>query len=592
MNLEQDHLRKLLNNLHIPVLEFDLDFRLVYFNNAALKFLKYDISILDSHLHVDDLVASEFTNLVHTGLNSLLEGAEPSSISIRAVRSDGVEVPIEVFCNVISVDSSKCGFIAYILDMTRRVRIEEKLEDTREFLDLVIEHAYAGIFLVNDKYSFDYVNDRFCEILNRTRSEILGHDFREFLHPDSVQLVGERYIRRQRGEDVPKTYSFKILQKDGTERDVQITSVTMQSRDRSIKTVAQLIDITEETEGRELLKQSEHKYRSLVETMADGLAVDDENGQIIYANDALAKMMGLEKGEQIVGFRDGDVLNGYSNDVLEKRYTDRRMGTTERYDTYLKHRSGRLVPVIVSASPYFDINGEFVGTFAIFSDISELRDAEAEARFLLDLLMHDIGNQLQLILAGSDLCNKESSLEVVEGAQQYVRDGAQRCLDLITKIRRSEEAKDQPLFLTDLIPVLKGEINLLKRLYDIEVETLNLPESVMIFADGALSQLIWNLMENAVKHNPKEEKRIWIEGTTTDDTFKLSIADNGKGLGPAERTQIFDEVRRFGGVGLHIVRQLVLKYGAKLRAEDRVNGYTNEGLKIIITFCIVHEPSE
>jgi len=303
-------------------------------------------------------------------------------------------------------------------------------------------------------------------------------------------------------------------------------------------------------------------------------------------------MMGLEKGEQIVGFRDGDVLNGYSNDVLEKRYTDRRMGTTERYDTYLKHRSGRLVPVIVSASPYFDINGEFVGTFAIFSDISELRDAEAEARFLLDLLMHDIGNQLQLILAGSDLCNKESSLEVVEGAQQYVRDGAQRCLDLITKIRRSEEAKDQPLFLTDLIPVLKGEINLLKRLYDIEVETLNLPESVMIFADGALSQLIWNLMENAVKHNPKEEKRIWIEGTTTDDTFKLSIADNGKGLGPAERTQIFDEVRRFGGVGLHIVRQLVLKYGAKLRAEDRVNGYTNEGLKIIITFCIVHEPSE
>jgi signal transduction histidine kinase len=173
-----------------------------------------------------------------------------------------------------------------------------------------------------------------------------------------------------------------------------------------------------------------------------------------------------------------------------------------------------------------------------------------------------------------------------------VRDGAQRCLDLITKIRRSEEAKDQPLSPVDLIPILKGEINLLNRLYDIELEVSGIPNSLFVLADSALSQMLWNLMENSVKHNPKEERKIWIKGKMKSGTFTLSISDNGPGIGPAERTQIFQEVRRFGGVGLHIVRQLVHKYGAKLDAKDRIDGYTNEGLEVIITFQTISPPSE
>ena len=592
MPIEQEQLRTICPNMHIPVVEIDLDLKLIYANPAALQLLRRKESFLNSETSVLDLISPNHQNLVETALRALQEGAEPSSISIRALRSDGVEIPIETFGDTVLCKGKVCGFVVYVLDMTRRAHVEDKLKEQKEFFDLVIEHSHAGIFLVNDSFGFDYVNDRFCELVGRTRSELIGHDFREFLHPESLKMVEERYIRRQRGEDVPKTYSFRILRKDGEIRVVEITSVTMQARDGSTKTVAQLIDITDETEGRELLKQSEYMYRTLVETMEDGLAIDDTSGNLVYANDALARMMGYDCGSDLIGFQDGDILNGFTNDVFKKKYSERLEGTPESYETFLKHKSGRHVPVYVSASPFYDISGEFAGTFAIFSNMSELREAEAETRFLLDLLMHDIGNQLQLILAGSDLCNKESSIEVVEGAQQYVRDGAQRCLDLITKIRHAEEAKDQPLSKMDLIPVLKAEVNLLNRLYDIDLKVTNIPESITILADGALSQMLWNLMENAVKHNTNEDRKLWIEGNLKDGEFELSISDNGPGLGPAERTQIFKEVRRFGGVGLHIVRQLVQKYGATMWAEDRVEGYRQEGLRVVISFPIKSDSSE
>ncbi|MGY5874570.1 MAG: PAS domain-containing sensor histidine kinase [Candidatus Thorarchaeota archaeon] len=587
MNLERDALRKVAETMHLPVVEFDLDYNFLYANKAALDLLEMGPSVLDSNLIVDDLLASDNVSLVHSGFQALIDGVTPTPVSVRAIRSDKVQVPIEAFGNLVYSKGEVCGFVVYVLDMTRRSRIEEKLKEREEFFHLVIEHSHAGILVIDNKFMFEYANDRLCDMIGRTRSELIGHDFRNFVHPDSVAIVGDRYLKRQRGEDVPSVYEFQVLHKDGTVIDAQVTSATMKDHDGTIKTVAQLVDITISQQSKALLEASEHRYRSLIETMADGLVIDDINGKLVYANETLTRMMGYDSPEELIGLQDGDILNGFSNDVIEEKHAARREGATERYETYLKHRSGRLIPVMVSASPYFDMSGAYSGTFAILTDISELRTAEAESRFLLDLLMHDVGNQLQLILAGSDLCNTESSIEVIEGAQSYVREGANRCLDLITKIRRAEEAKDQPLQPIDIVEVLKAESNLLTRLYDVKVEMKGIPKSVMINADGALSQMLWNLMENAVKHNPGPERMVWIGGKMEDDTFHLSISDNGPGLGRSERTQIFEEIRRFGGVGLHIVRRLISKYHAKLTADERIQGYPSEGLKVTVVFKVL-----
>jgi signal transduction histidine kinase len=167
-------------------------------------------------------------------------------------------------------------------------------------------------------------------------------------------------------------------------------------------------------------------------------------------------------------------------------------------------------------------------------------------------------------------------------------DGAHRCIDLIHKVRSAEESKVEPLKPVDLVEVLVGEAHLLARQHGITPEIKNLPETLMVNADSALSQLVWNIMENAVKHNRNPKKRIWIDGRRSrGNKFKLAIADDGPGLSDAKKIQIFNPERRFGGVGLHLVRRLVKKYGAILEIKNRVRGRPGKGLKVIITFDIL-----
>ncbi|MEE9353167.1 MAG: PAS domain-containing sensor histidine kinase [Candidatus Thorarchaeota archaeon] len=579
--------RAVYDKISLAVVEFDAELNLLYANAAAQNLLSLRKSDIDTGLHVANWIVPEQVKLVQEAFRRLRNGAEPTSLSLRALRGNAVQVPIEVFADMIHHRGKLKGYVVYATDMTRRAQIEDKLIEKRAFFKTSVENSLAGIFQIGHDFRFEYMNDKLCDMVGRTRSELLGHDFREFLHPDSVDLVADRYVKRQRGENVPSIYEFKIIRKDGASRDVEITSTTMMGRDGKMNTIAQLLDITEEVESKRALEESERRYRDLVETMDDGLAMDDENGVITYINDALCKMLGYAR-EEIVGLSGYEIFHSISKNGYGRRSIARAEGITEHYEAELLTKNGATVPVMVSACPLPTENGDYKGSFALFTDISELKSVEAEARFLLDLILHDIGNQLQLVLAGADLAHKESSPEVIETAQQYILDGAHRCIDLIHKVRSAEESKVEPLRPVDLIEVLIGEAHLLARQHGVTPRIKNLPETLMVNADSSLSQLVWNIMENSAKHNRNPKKRIWVNGRRVKgNKFKLVIADDGPGLSDSKKIQVFNSERRFGGVGLHLVRRLVKKYGAVLEVKDRVRDKPGKGLKIVMTFDIL-----
>jgi PAS domain S-box-containing protein len=583
---EQKQFRKIADKLLLAVFEFDVDLKLIYANPSAFEMLGMSIEELDENITIDDLIAPEQLGIVHTGVDALKKGLPPNPLSLRARRRDNIQMPIEVFAEQILRSNEYAGIRAYVVDMSRRSAIEEKLSDEEEFLRATIEHSQAGILVVGADYKLEFVNDRLCDILGRTHGQLLGRDFRGFLHPDSVELVADRYVKRQKGIPVPSTYETKALHSDGSVLDLQITSTVIKGSTGAVKSVAQILDITVEKESKRALEASERRYRTLVETMVDGLGIDDENGTITYVNNALCEMLGYSRDE-LIGRHDTEILFGFNQDQLNKSVEARKKGFIEQYEAQLVKKTGELLPAIVSAAPLPSTDGEYIGSFALFTDVSALKSAEGEVRFLLDLLLHDIGNQLQLIIAGADLWNKESSLDVIESAQAYIRDGAQRCMDLILKIRSSEESKVEPLRPIDLIEVVRGETHLISTQLGVQPEMIDLPKSVIVYADSALNSLIWNVLENAIKHNPNSERRVWITGEGKGGVFELSIADNGRGLSESQKKQLFEAGRRFGGVGLHLVRRLVSKYGIQLYVEDRVENKPDEGLKIVIPFRLV-----
>ena len=158
----------------------------------------------------------------------------------------------------------------------------DEMRASEEKYRTVVEGALDGVLVVGEDYRFRYVNEKLAEILDGTRQKLIGEDFRDYLDEKSRELVADRYVRRQRGEEVTPRYEFNILRKDGEMRNVEISSNIMKDSRGNTYTVAFVKDITEKKRMEEQLLQNE-KLRALGE-MASGVAHD--------FNNALASILG------------------------------------------------------------------------------------------------------------------------------------------------------------------------------------------------------------------------------------------------------------------------------------------------------------
>jgi len=139
------------------------------------------------------------------------------------------------------------------------------------------------------------------------------------------------------------------------------------------------IDIHNRKVAEEALRESEARYRLLVETMNEGFSIVDENGMMTYANEAFAEMLGFEVDE-LIGRPVGDVICEEDRAVWENEFKKRRKRESNRYEMALVRKNGERIPTIVSPRPLFDAEGVFRGSFAAITGIGDLKRTEKALR--------------------------------------------------------------------------------------------------------------------------------------------------------------------------------------------------------------------
>jgi PAS domain S-box-containing protein len=129
----------------------------------------------------------------------------------------------------------------------------------------------------------------------------------------------------------------------------------------------------------EALKKSEERYRMLVETMTEGLGVQDENGLFTYVNDRLCQMLGYFHGE-IIGRPVAEFLDEANQSILREQIEKQGKGDHSPYEITWTRADGRKMMTLVSPKPIFDSEGQFRGSFAVITDITELKGMQETIR--------------------------------------------------------------------------------------------------------------------------------------------------------------------------------------------------------------------
>ncbi len=181
-----------------------------------------------------------------------------------------------------------------------RRRADDALKRSEEKYRHLIEHSDEAIIVAQDGM-LKLVNHRTVEFTGYSEQELLSMPFLVFIHPDDRAMVGERYQKRMKGGESPARYSFRLRLKDAGTRWVELSVVTITWEERPA-TLNFLTDITERKRAEDALRESEERYRNVVEDQTEFICRFLPDGTHVFVNEAYCRYFGKTR-EEIIGQR-------------------------------------------------------------------------------------------------------------------------------------------------------------------------------------------------------------------------------------------------------------------------------------------------
>lgn len=329
----------------------------------------------------------------------------------------------------------------------------------------------------------------------------------------------------------------------------------------------------------EALRESERRHRMLIESLNDTVIVFSSEGTVseFYSQTPIVRDLTIERyiGKSIPEIFIPSVVKTITE--LVQATLENKITTTFEYPMNGKWFSAKL-------SPHED--GE--RAVMVLRDVSDLKQAEEEARqahgvamLYQDITGHDIRNLLQAIMIATDLLTTDETDQSKLSLLHHVTDAVQETSELITSVQATAALLSTPLEKTSLDFTLKSCVQVFHDEHkDVDVESKVEVTEAVVNADRFLCHMLMNVFSNAVKHNNKNERKVWTRLALAGDGYEITIADNGPGIKDSLKKNLLSPERRSGGVGILQCIQIANKYGGAFEIHDRVAGFPEHGAKI------------
>ncbi len=254
-----------------------------------------------------------------------------------------------------------------------KLAAQHLVAESESRLKAIVEKSSTGIYLIDDQFCFEYVNDRLCEIVGFERDELLGFPFTSFLGK-SRNLVAERYKARQAGEDLPSQYEIDIVRKTGEVRDLIVSANSFKDADGNPKTAGHLLDITDQKQTNlQLRKLSQAVEQSPVMTV-----ITDIDGNIEFVNSEFTRATGYT-AEEVLGENPRILSSGQHDKAFYKDMWDTiKSGDIWTGELTNRKKNGVITWEKISISPIRDASGTITHFVAVKEDISQNKAKQEE----------------------------------------------------------------------------------------------------------------------------------------------------------------------------------------------------------------------
>jgi two-component system NtrC family sensor kinase len=575
--------------------------------------------------------AEEMKAVIHTQTLDLIISDHnlPQFDSLKALeilRESGLDIPFLVVSGTIgeetAVNIMKAGAQDYVMkgNLARlgtaverelrdkevryeRKKVEEKIRESEEKLRSIVENSSDQIFMLDKDCKLLSINKTAADIFRKSPQEMIGTSILVIFPEDTaVRLsnniknvfdTGKRILVEEKmliqGREYYNSTSLNSV-KDDKGSVIAVTGIVR--------------DITESRQAEEALRQSEEKYRQLVNNLREGIWVIDQDSCTTFVNPSMAEMLGYTTGEML-----GRQLFSFMDERGVKLATQllarRKEGIKEQHDFEFMRKHGTRVYVSLETSPITDKDGNYIGAIAGVQNVTERRkmqeqlimqDRLASIGQLVSGVAHEINNPLTGIIGFSELLLARALPEDIKADLKIINDEAKRTATIVKGLltfARKQSPEKQVIGIQESIKTVLQLRAHEQSLNNIQVKTRFASDLPQIMGNGSqLQQVFFNIVINAEFFMLEAHGKGTLTITTEriGDFVRASFADDGPGISEENMVKLFSPfhttkaVGKGTGLGLSICHGIIAEHGGRIWAENGLG----EGVTFIIELPIYH----
>jgi len=526
---------------------------------------------------------------------------------IKCIRKNGTEFLAELSITS-DINEKNVLYVGFVRDITEQRKAKKELEQAHIRMETLISNLQAGILLEDKDNKVALVNQAFCDLflIPVSPASMIGMDCnlaieqsKHLFSDPEVFTIGIEQAEKNKVliiNDVLVMTNGKVLERD---------YIPLASADEQLGHLWQYRDVTERQNTEQAIRESEEKYRGVLENMELGLLEVDLDDNILRANNAFCQMLGYTP-EELIGKNAGETfLPENSRKIIKERLKERKEGQSSVYELQMQRKDGVLSWGLISGAPIKNAQGTVIGSIGIQFDLTDRKKLETELaeakqaadrarlaeRQFLTHMSHEIRTPINAVIGMTHLLETTQPDITQKDYLTSLRFSADSLLGIIdnildlSKIDAGEITFEvKPFDLNYLLRSLMQTIQYKKDQKDLQVlEDLDPALENLVIGDPTrLNQILTNLLGNALKFTQTGEIRLTttlLRQTESTYQIEFRVHDTGIGIPKDKHETIFEYFkqanvqinRKFGGtgLGLTIVKQLVEMMGGSIRVESQ-----------------------